>query len=48
MADALNRAGKKGTFQRIVGDDYDLGRGQNTKTVYEAIAAFLAANMPTG
>ena len=48
MADALNRAGKKVTFQRIVGDDHDLGRGQNTKIVYEAIAAFVAGNMPPG
>jgi dienelactone hydrolase len=48
MADALNRAGKKVTFQRIVGDDHNLDRDQNSMKVYESIAAFVAANMPPG
>lgn len=48
MADALNGAGKKVTFQRILGDDHQLGIGQNRKTVFEALSTFVAANMPPG
>lgn len=46
MADALKSAGKAVTFQRILGDDHDLGIGQNRKTVFESMAAFVKANMP--
>ena len=46
MADALKGAGKTVTFQRIIGDDHQLGRGQNRKLVYESLAAFVKANMP--
>lgn len=48
MADALKSAGKQVTFQRILGDDHQLGRDQNRKIVYESLAAFVAANMPPG
>ncbi len=48
MADALKGAGKQVTFQRILGDDHQLGIGQNRKTVFEALSTFVAANMPPG
>lgn len=48
MNDALKGAGKKVTFQRILGDDHDLGIGQNRKIVFEAMSAFIAASMPPG